>query len=77
MSTTNTHLGVPLRMATGKGCLGTGRGWLVSMGGGERHLTPTVPFLSPPLHLARQLAGTANSPPAPNPLSKEGDLWLG
>lgn len=46
----NTHSGVPLRMVTGEGCPGgTERGWLVSMGGGERHPTPTVPSLSPPL----------------------------
>lgn len=41
---TDTHWGVPLRMVTG----GTGRGWLVSMGGGQRHPTPKVPSLSPP-----------------------------
>lgn len=37
-------------MVTGEDCPGgTRRGWLVSMGGGERHPTPTVPSLSPPL----------------------------
>lgn len=45
----NTHSGVPLTMVTGEGCPGSaGRGWLVSMGGGERHPTPTEPSLSPP-----------------------------
>lgn len=46
---TNTRVGIPLGVVTGKGCLGgTGRRWLVSMGGGERHPTPTV-LSSPPL----------------------------